>query len=59
MTDEKKTRVKLVRSEYQPKKSEVEEVFEIRKSDGTVPTAEELAKSLVRPVEVEWVDQPE
>ena len=59
MTDDKKTRVKLVRSDYQPKKSEVEETFEIRKPDGTTPTAEEIAQSLVRPVDVEFVDQPE
>ena len=59
MADDKKTRVKLVKSGYQPKKSEVEEVFELRKSDGTVPTAKEIASSLVRPVDVEWVDQPE
>ena len=37
---------------YQPKKAELEDPFAIRKTDGTMPTAEELAKGALGPVTI-------
>ena len=37
---------------YQPKKAELEEPFAIRKSDGTMPTPEELARGALGPVTI-------
>ena len=37
---------------YQPKKAELEEPFTIRKSDGTMPTPEELARGALGPVTI-------
>lgn len=42
---------------YQPKKAELEEPFAIRKSDGTMPTPEELARGALGPVTI--VGDPE
>ena len=59
MTDQtQKRRVKLVRSEYQPKKAEIEEEIELRNPDGTSPSAEEIAAAVTQPVEIEWKDRP-
>ena len=37
---------------YQPTKTELEEPVVIRRSDGTMPTPEELVQAAVRPVNV-------
>ena len=43
---------------YQPKKAELEEPFAIRKSDGTMPTPEDLAKGALGPVTIVEDSEP-
>lgn len=45
-------RVRVKPHSYQPKKAELEEPFAIRKSDGTMPTPEELARGALGPVTI-------
>ena len=59
MTDETKEpktisrlTVRMKPHDYQPKKAELEEPFQIRKSDGTMPTPEELARGALGPVTI-------
>ena len=56
MTKEKPTRrpVTLVRSSYQPSKAEQDEPLEFPK--GTTP--DDLAKAVVRAVDVTWKNRP-
>ena len=37
---------------YQPRKAELEEPFEIRKADGTMPTPEEFARIALAPARI-------
>ena len=50
MLERREVRVKP--ESYQPKKSELEEPFVIRREDGTMPTPEELARVALSPVTV-------
>ena len=54
----KKRRVELVRQGYQPTKAEAEEVIVLRKKDGTVLTAQDLAHAVVQPVAVTYLEKP-
>ena len=55
MTDKPTVRVKS--HSYQPSKAELEKPVVIRKSDGSVPTPEELARVALRPMNI--VEDPE
>lgn len=48
----------LVKSSYQPNKTELEKEIVLRRKDGSVPTPRELARALTRPVEVIIIDKP-
>ena len=58
MNQPKSKIVELVRSSYQPTKAEKEQVFKVRKPDGSAPTMEDLAQSLFRPVKPRWIEKP-
>ena len=60
MTDKPKNRgITLVRLSYQPIKSELEAVIPPpMKSDGTMPTPEELARGVLQPVNINRKDRP-
>ena len=53
-----KRNVTLVRSAYQPSKVETEEIIDVRKADGSMPTPEELAQAALRPVNIKRKDRP-
>ena len=55
MTEDVKREVTLVRTSYQPSKEEREE--RVAFPDGT--TAEDVAKALMRPVDIRWKPRPE
>ena len=59
MNRPEKTRVTLVSSDYQPSKAELEAPIDMRKEDGSLPTMEELAQAVLRPVEIDWTERPE
>jgi len=50
--------VKLVRSEYQPSKAELEEPIDLRLPDGKRPTIEQTADALLTPVKVTVKERP-
>ena len=52
MKNPKTKTVELVKTSYQPNKSELNEEFKI---DATV---EEITDALVQPVKVRWIDKP-
>ena len=55
----KKTKtVELVKSTYQPTKSEMEEEFTLRKPDGSGPSVEDIAQAVLQPVKPRWIDKP-
>ena len=55
MTEEAKREVTLVRRTYQPSKAELEEPVTF--PEGTTP--DDIAKALMRPVEIRHVPRPE
>ena len=50
--------VELVKSGYQPTKVEMEEEFTLRKPDGTAPTVEEIAQTVLQPASIRLIDKP-
>ncbi len=54
----KPTPIEIVRQEYQPTKAEAEEVIVLRKTDGSAPTAQELAHAIVQPVKITYLGKP-
>ena len=50
--------IKLVNQTYQPTKAEAEEVIVLRKKNGSAPTAQDLARAVVQPVEVTYSEKP-
>ena len=54
----KRRPVTLVRQNYQPTKAEAEEVIVLRNKDGSAPTAQDLARAAVQPVEVTYLEKP-
>ena len=50
--------IKLVNQTYQPTKAEAEEVIVLRKKNGSAPTAQDLARAVVQPVEVTYLEKP-
>lgn len=54
----KPRRIELVRNEYQPTNAEAEEVIVLRTKEGKPPTAQELARAVVQPVEITYLDKP-
>ena len=50
--------IKLVNQTYQPTKAEAEEVIVLRKKNGSAPTAQDLARAVVQPVEVTYLGKP-
>jgi hypothetical protein len=43
---------------YQPTKAEAEEVIVLRRKGGSAPTAQDLARAVVQPVEVTYLEKP-
>ena len=60
MKNPKPKTVELVKSTYQPSKAEKEEAenLVISKADGSLPSLEELAQAVLRPIKVRWIDKP-
>ena len=54
----KRRPVTLVNQDYQPTKAEAEEVIVLRKKNGSAPTAQDLARAVVRTVEVTRLEKP-
>ena len=54
----KKRPITLVRQDYQPTKTEAEELIVLRNEDGSAPTAQDLARAVVQPVEVTYLEKP-
>ena len=54
----KKRHITLVRQDYQPTKAEAEEVIVLRRKDGSAPTAQDLVRAVVQPVEVTYLEKP-
>ena len=54
----KHRKVELVTQTYQPTKAEAEEVIVLRKKNGSAPTAQDLARAVVRTVEVTRLEKP-
>ena len=54
----KRHKVEVVSQDYQPTKAEAEEVIVLRDKDGSAPTAQDLARAVVRPVEVTYLEKP-
>ena len=50
--------IEVVKAGYQPTKAEMEEVFTLRRDDGSVPTMEEIAQAVLQPVKTRWIDRP-
>ena len=48
-------RVEIVHQDHQPTKAEAEEVIVRRNKDGSGPTAQDLARAVVQPVEVTYL----
>ena len=51
-------KVELVSQKYQPTKAEAEEVIVLHRKNGSAPTAQDLARAVVRPVEVSYLEKP-
>ena len=58
MTKKKRCPVTLVNQTYQPTKAEAEEVIVLRNKNGSAPTAQDLARAVVQPVEVTYLEKP-
>ena len=54
----KKRPITLVHQDYQPTKAEAEEVIVLRNKDRSAPTALDLARAVVQPVEVTYLEKP-
>ena len=54
----KRHKVEVVSQDYQPTKAEAEEVIVLRDKDGSAPTAQDLARAVVQPVEVTYLEKP-
>ena len=54
----KRHKVEGVSQDYQPTKAEAEEVIVLRNKDGSAPTAQDLARAVVQPVEVTYLEKP-
>lgn len=52
-----KPTVKLVRSDYQPSKAELQEEITLTGLDNK--SLEQIAQKVLQPVKIEWVDKPE
>ena len=50
--------VELVKAGYQPTKAEMKEVVQLRNSDGTAPSMEEIAQAVLQPAKIRWIDKP-
>ena len=50
--------VELVKSGYQPTKAEMDEEFTLRKPDGTAPTVEEIAQTVLQAASIRWINKP-
>ena len=50
--------VELVKTDYQPKKAEIEEEFTLRKRDGSRASVEDLSRAVLRPIKARWIDKP-
>ena len=50
--------VELVKSSYQPTKVDMDEEFTLRKPDGTAPTVEEIAQTVLQPASIRLIDKP-
>ena len=55
MANEERREVTLVRADYQPTKAEREEPITF--PEGTTP--DDIAKALMRPVDIRWTPRPE
>ena len=51
-------RLELVKQDYQPTQAELNETMVLWKKDGSLPTPEEVAKALVEPVDITYLDRP-
>ncbi len=51
--------VMLPHNDYQPSKAELEEPVELRKPDGSRPTAGDFARAVLQPVTVKRTVRPE
>lgn len=58
MNKKHKTRVEIVKQDYQPTKAEAEEVIVLRNPDGSVPEPVDLARALTEPVEITYLEKP-
>ncbi|MXY32705.1 MAG: hypothetical protein F4186_14015 [Boseongicola sp. SB0676_bin_33] len=47
-----KPELRIKPNTYKPTKAELEEMFVLRKPDGSVPTPEEVIQAVLRPVKV-------
>ena len=54
----KRRKVEIVNQTYQPTKAEAEEVIVLRNKDGSAPTAPDLARAVVQPIEVTYLKKP-
>ena len=54
----KRRRIEVVSQAYQPNKAEAEEVIVLRNKRGSAPTAQDLARAVVQPVEVTYLEKP-
>ena len=54
----KRRRIEVVSQAYQPNKAEAEEVIVLRNKSGSAPTAQDLARAVVHPVEVTYLEKP-
>ena len=54
----KRRRIEVVSQAYQPNKAEAEEVIVLRNKSGSAPTAQDLARAVVQPVEVTYLEKP-
>lgn len=50
--------VELPKPGYQPSKAEPEEVVALRNRDGSAPTMEDIARAVLRPVDIRFTDKP-
>ena len=55
-TDTDKPTVKLIRSDYQPSKAELQEEITLPGIEGK--SLEQIAKKVLQPVNIKWVDKP-
>ena len=58
MKKSNRRKIEIVSQDYQPTKAEAEEVIVLRKNNGSAPTAQDLARAVVQPVEVTYLEKP-